>query len=482
MEEWSGRELDQQITQFLEANRLRMIGDAKGLIRINSVGQAYAPGSSHPFGEGCAAALDEAVRLMLREKLDVTAFDGYGVKGQLAAAGEQGKGSIGFFAHLDVVPEGEGWGFPPYEPFVRDGYLFGRGAMDNKMAAVAALYVLKFFAESSMKLEHGLYLFLGCNEENGMRDIRHFLSKHEPPLFGIVPDAYFPICYAEKGMLRADFEGEVKEGNLLSFSGGTDYNVVPASATALLGGVVPDHARRLLPPAFTVESAPEGVRITVQGQAGHAAFPEGTDNAAVKLAAALVESGLIQGASAVRALTFVKECFCSPYGHCLGIAFRDEAGAATSNAGAVQIRDGRLSLLCDVRYGVTQDCTDILEQLASAATRYGMQLVRTEDSPPHHIPKDDRFVVALCELANRQLGTDQPPYAMGGITHARWLPRGAAFGPLRRDQPSVFPAGRGGGHQPDEAIQLETLWDAFRIYVEAVLTIDKLLSEGEQPR
>ncbi|MNC59189.1 putative dipeptidase [compost metagenome] len=136
-----------------------------------------------------------------------------------------------------------------------------------------------------------------------------------------------------------------------------------------------------------------------------------------------------------------------------------------------------LRLLCDIRYGITQDKDVILQHLEKAATRYGMLLARTEDSPPHYINPDDPIVTALCGLANRELGTEQQPYAMGGITHARWLARAAAFGPLRRDNPSPFPEGRGGAHQPDEAIQLETLWEAFRIYVKAVITIDKLLSE-----
>ncbi|MEK4062486.1 MULTISPECIES: Sapep family Mn(2+)-dependent dipeptidase [Paenibacillus] len=476
MEMKSSQELDWHISQFLEANQEAMIEDAKGLIRINSVGLAYNPGSSQPFGEGCSSVLDEAIRLMQREKLDVTDFDGYGVKGELAASE---RGSIGFFAHLDVVPEGGDWSFPPYEPFVRDGYLFGRGAMDNKAAAVAALYVLKFFADSKLPLGHGLYLFLGCNEENGMRDIRHFLSRHEPPQFGIVPDAYFPLCFAEKGMLRADFEGEVADGNLLAFNGGTEYNVVPAAASAILRDVDPEHARQVLPGSFTVEALPEGIRITASGKAGHAAFPEGTDNAAVKLAAALAAHGLVRGSRTLRALAFVQECFASPYGHGLGIAFRDMSGEATVNA-AVRMENGRLRLLCDIRYGVTQEKSGIQQLLEEAAARYGMRLTRTEDSPPHYIAPDDPIAAALCDLANRELGTNQPPYAMGGITHARWLPRAAAFGPLRRDKPSPFPAGRGGGHQPDEAMYLEAIWEAFQIYVKAVLVIDKLLSEEKE--
>ncbi len=468
--------LEEQIRLFLEENRRLMTEDMKSLIRINSVGEPYDSGSSAPFGQGCLAALEEAAGLMEREGLALTRFDGYGVKGKLGRA-EDEAGEIGFFAHLDVVPEGEGWSFAPYEPFVRDGFLFGRGAMDNKGAAIVAMYVLKFFNEQQFPLHHGLYLFLGCNEENGMRDIRHFLARHPAPLFGIVPDAYFPLCFAEKGMLRADFAGEPADGNLLAFAGGTEYNVIPDSAWAVLQDVEVEDVRQKLPDDFTVETAADGIRIVAFGRAGHAAFPEGTEHAAVKLSAALLDSGLVHGDRSLGALAFIMEYFGSPYGEGLGIDFHDLSGKTICNAGAVRLNRREMRLLCDIRYGVTQDQAVILQQLEKAAGRYGWMLARTEDSPPHYINPDDPLVTALCGLANRELGMEQPPYAMGGITHARWLPRAAAFGPLRRDIPSPFPEGRGGAHQPDEAIRLETLWEAFRIYVKAVITIDKLLSE-----
>ncbi|CAM4186673.1 MAG: hypothetical protein E7L01_20320 [Paenibacillus macerans] len=41
------------------------------------------------------------------------------------------------------------------------------------------------------------------------------------------------------------------------------------------------------------------------------------------------------------------------------------------------------------------------------------------------------------------------------------------------DEESTFPTGKGGGHQPDEAVKLDTIWSALSIYVKAVLAIYK---------
>ncbi len=60
---------------------------------------------------------------------------------------------MGILCHLDVVPTGEGWQHDPFGGEVVDGRIYGRGAMDDKGPAMAAVYAMKDIlipAESSI--------------------------------------------------------------------------------------------------------------------------------------------------------------------------------------------------------------------------------------------------------------------------------------------------------------------------------------------
>ena len=106
---------------------------------------------------------------------------------------------IAFWGHLDVVPPGDGWLLTnPFEPVVREGYLIGRGADDNKGPAVGILYLLRAFEELHIPTRHGLRLFLGCDEEAGMRDVEYYTGHYPASKLVLIPDCGFPACYGER--------------------------------------------------------------------------------------------------------------------------------------------------------------------------------------------------------------------------------------------------------------------------------------------
>lgn len=70
--------------------------------------------------------------------------------------------------HSDVVPvEGQKWDSDPFEPVVRDGKLYGRGAADMKSFLGVALAAMPLFADR--KLSRPVHLAVSFDEEVGCR-------------------------------------------------------------------------------------------------------------------------------------------------------------------------------------------------------------------------------------------------------------------------------------------------------------------------
>jgi succinyl-diaminopimelate desuccinylase len=79
-----------------------------------------------------------------------------------------GKGvNLCFAGHTDVVPPGDvsSWDYPPFEGVIKEGVLFGRGAVDMKGAIGAYLCALKSVIDSGQTGDLGLSLLLTSDEE-----------------------------------------------------------------------------------------------------------------------------------------------------------------------------------------------------------------------------------------------------------------------------------------------------------------------------
>ena len=131
----------QQIEQWFETHRQQLVEDVCRMVRVKSVG-SEAKGDL-PFGEGPAAALGEAISIAGRLGFPMRDIDHYVGEADLNG----GPLELGILAHLDVVPEGSGWSTDPYSPVIKNGKIYGRGTMDDKGAAVTALYAMACIRE-----------------------------------------------------------------------------------------------------------------------------------------------------------------------------------------------------------------------------------------------------------------------------------------------------------------------------------------------
>jgi succinyl-diaminopimelate desuccinylase len=93
----------------------------------------------------------------------------------------QGGPLLMFLGHTDVVPSGpeSDWRTPPFEPTVRDGYLYGRGAADMKGSVAAMVVALETFVAAHPAHAGRVGLLLTSDEEgvalHGVREVvEHF--------------------------------------------------------------------------------------------------------------------------------------------------------------------------------------------------------------------------------------------------------------------------------------------------------------------
>ena len=134
------QELNQKIDAFIAANREQLLDDIAALVAINSVETAPAEGA--PFGEGARAALDKVLELAGKMGLATHNCEGY--IGYAELPGADPDKYLATICHVDVVPAGEGWEADPFTMRRQDGWILGRGVMDDKGPMVVTLYALKF--------------------------------------------------------------------------------------------------------------------------------------------------------------------------------------------------------------------------------------------------------------------------------------------------------------------------------------------------
>ena len=107
-----------------------MVATLQEVIRIPSKKGDAMPGM--PFGEGPCRALEYMLAKGRELGFDTVNVDGY------AGHVEYGEGDeiIAVLGHLDVVPEGDGWTYPPYGGVIANGNVYGRGACEIGRAHV----------------------------------------------------------------------------------------------------------------------------------------------------------------------------------------------------------------------------------------------------------------------------------------------------------------------------------------------------------
>lgn len=447
--------------KLAEEKKQELVADLQACIQIPSV--YAADGSGFPYGLQVHRCLEYMLGAASRLGFPVHNLDNqvgwceYG----------QGEEMVAVLCHLDVVPEGDGWSVPPYEGRILNGRIYGRGAMDDKGPAMAALYAMDALRASQAPLNRRIRLIFGLNEETGSADIKYYLQHGgETPVMGITPDGEYPVINGEKGLVSQTFtcslsqKGEIR---LEELQGGQSHNIVPDQARARLSCPRETAERIAARRAEKVSCSltQNGVLVEASGVSAHGGSPQEGENAVGRLLLFLKELPL-QGQLA-QTISFLADKLGMEYDGCsLGIAMEDQlSGPLTMNLGVIEGNAEHLTVKLNYRYPVTrsfQDCGPRVEELFQKA---GFRTVFLQHKASLYMPEDTPLVRRLLKVYSDFTGHEARPKCIGGGTYAKMMPNTLAFGP-------IFPGDQVREHKPDEYMELNRLLDNVTILARAM--------------
>jgi acetylornithine deacetylase/succinyl-diaminopimelate desuccinylase-like protein len=231
----------QKIAAYLQANRQRFEQQLFELIRIPSV-------SAQPDHNPDTRKAAEFVRDNLKAMgvpAELVEFS----KGHPIVYGERldapGKPTLLVYGHYDVQPAEplEPWNSPPFEPTVRDGNIYARGATDDKGQMFTHLKAAESWLKTAGKLPVNVKFLIEGEEEVGGANLDSYMSANAEKLacdYAVISDtsqfaAGMPaITYGLKGL--AYFELRVQGANRDLHSGtfgGAVQNPLNAIVTIL---------------------------------------------------------------------------------------------------------------------------------------------------------------------------------------------------------------------------------------------------------
>ncbi|MCW5912706.1 MAG: M20 family peptidase [Cyclobacteriaceae bacterium] len=155
-------------------------------------------------------------------------------------------------SHLDVVPVDEGtlkdWEAPPFSGEIKNGNIYGRGTMDDKVSVLAILEAVEASLQSGLKPKRTIYLAFGHDEEiggdQGAASVAKYLQEQGVTLEcvideggyvaeGMIPGLDNPLAVinvAEKGYVSFELTITTKGGHA---STPTPDNTIGSLATAI---------------------------------------------------------------------------------------------------------------------------------------------------------------------------------------------------------------------------------------------------------
>jgi succinyl-diaminopimelate desuccinylase len=407
-----------------------------------------------------------------------------GLVTEIELPGPPGAPVLGLVVHGDVQPVDEAqWTAPPFAGVSRGGFVYGRGAADDKGPMVQALIAMN--AVRDLPRTHTIRLLVGSDEESANTDMATYLKSHAPPSYSLVLDSEFPAVVGEKAwdglaVLPRDLDGGT----------GKPW-VIEEIDAGLAPSIVPDRARLTLrwregPPAWDALEARlrsgtplEGTRldltrrgerldVIVYGRSAHAGVNiAGGRNALVSLARLVAVD--VPDCALADLLAFAAHAGKDSSGIALGL---DRLVAPGWGGWSVNVatlgKDPRLgdklALVINLRRPPPLTGAQSRERLFEEVRRFSPRLEPREyyfEDEPLVFDPQAKLVRRLMDAYARATGERPPSAISGGGTYAKRIPNAIAYG-------MWFPGKPYPGHDVDEKIPVADLARGVDVLVETL--------------
>ncbi len=319
-----------------------------------------------PDDAGCQQQIAERLQ---RAGFRIEAWRFGNVDNLWAVRGDDAEPTLVLLGHTDVVPSGphDAWATPPFEPVVREGMLYGRGAADMKGAVAAMVVALEQFVAAHRDHPGRVALLLTSDEEgdaiDGVRRVADvFRARGER----------IDWCLVGEPSARSRLGDRMRVGRRGSLS----------------------------------------ATLTVRGVQGHVAYPDAARNPIHALAPALADLVSVRWDEGNDAFPPTSLQFSN----------------VAAGTGANNVIPGVLTALFNFRYGTASDADGLRARAAAILDRHGLDWhIDWHDSGrPFLAPADGPLRQAVCAACRDVFGVEPQPDTGGGTSDGRFIaPLGA---------------------------------------------------------
>jgi acetylornithine deacetylase/succinyl-diaminopimelate desuccinylase-like protein len=246
-----------QSIEYAHANREKNLQKFYEFLRIPSV--STDPSYTGEVQRAAAWVLAELERLGF-DRCEIIPTGGHPVVyGEWLKAGED-KPTVVIYAHYDVQPAEtlDLWQSPPFEPEIRDGKLFARGAVDDKSGVWGNLVVFESILKATGALPINIKVFFEGEEESGSPNMETFIRANLDRLAAdllIVSDSGCTppvprIPYSVRGIIAAEVTVTGPEHDFHSGIGGGAVHNPIHKVSRIIASFHDENGHILIPGAY----------------------------------------------------------------------------------------------------------------------------------------------------------------------------------------------------------------------------------------